>query len=392
VSEITVGILSASPETSASLRTQIQSTGLALVKLEAAEHCASTGDGSTRRFIDCAPDFIIVDMQQRTPALKSLDVLHSVLPGSWLLASSDNDDPQLIIESMRAGAREFLPKPVTRQNLQQAFRRYISEREKQTASKQTGRIYCVTSAKSGGGATSVAINVAVTLACAQGAKPAVLDLGSPFGDVAAFLNMKPKFTIVDALSASSRLDSALLDSYTAAAHGVSVLAGPSDFPPARAITVSELEHVIRVASETYTHTFCDLPVSSTGECLQLVLEGCSAILLVVTPDLPSLWRTQRLVRFLQHRGRLEKTHLIVNRSRKADEIREGEIQEAVKHSVFWKLPDDYPACMNAVNSGKPLAADDGSELSRSYRELARRLTGAALPEKRRGLLNFFSQR
>jgi pilus assembly protein CpaE len=386
-----VGILSASPETSESLRTEINATGLARVKLEAGDPCASRGDSSTQRFVDCAPDFIIVDMQQRTSALKSLDVLHSALPESWLLASSDNDDPQLIIESMRAGAREFLPKPVTHQSLQQAFRRYMTERQKQTASKQTGRIYCVTSAKSGGGATSVAINVAVTLASAEGAKPAVLDLGNPFGDVAAFLNLKPGFTMVDALSAAPRLDSALLDSYTTAAHGVSILAGPQDFKPARAISVSELERVMRVAAETYTHTFCDLPVSSSEECLQLVLESCSAILLVVTPDLPSLWRTQRLIRFLQQKSCVQKTRLIVNRSRKADEIRESEIQEAVKHSVFWKLPDDYPACLNAVNSGKPLAAADSSELSRSYRELAQQLTGVTLPEKRRGLLNFFSR-
>src|SRR2546426_6800451 len=189
VSDVTVGILSPSPETSELLRIQIHATGLAAVKSEVDEYCISTGDRSTRRFLEGAPNIIIVDMHEEGQSLQSIGILHSALPDTWLFASSDNSDAQVIIESMRAGAREFLPKPITNQALQQAIHRYIADRQKQSESKRAGKMYCVTAAKCGAGVTSVAINTAVAVGSVPGVRAALLDLSNTFGDVAAFLNM-----------------------------------------------------------------------------------------------------------------------------------------------------------------------------------------------------------
>jgi pilus assembly protein CpaE len=387
VPEITVGIL-ASKEAADLLRGQVHATGLARVAIETGEYCAAMSDRLTRRLIECAPNIIIIDIEQHTPALQSLSLLHSELPEAWIFVSSPSNDPQLIIESMRAGAREFLPKPVTKEHLQQAIRRYMAEGQK--SKKGSARMYCVTSAKCGVGTTSVAINSAVALGSVPDVRPALLDLRAPLGDVSAFLNLKPQFTLDDALSASSRLDSALLDSYTTAVHGVSVLAGTANYHPGRKLPVAELDRILGVAADTYSHCFFDLAMSADEDCLRLAAELSSLILLVVTPDLPAIWRTERLLRFLQENNYTEKIRLIVNRSRKADEIRDTEIKEAVNHSVFWKLPDDHETCIDAINSGKPVALGDNSGLSRSYRRMVSRLTGITLPEKRRSLLNFFS--
>lgn len=388
--EITVGILSPSAEASELLRVQLSATGLAAVKLEVDEYCVAKGDRSTRRFAESRPDIIVVDMQDQAAALQSLHILHSCLPDTWLFVSSDDDDPKLIIETMRAGAREFLPKPITNRGLQDALGRYISDKQKQKESKRIGKMYCVTAAKCGAGATTVAINTAVALAAGRDLKVALLDLNSPVGDVAAFLNLKPKFTIDDALGASSRLDSVLLDSYTTLVHGVSVLAGARNFQPGIAPPIPELARLLEVAAETYSQCFFDFPISSDKECFRLATQISSAILLVVTPELPSIWRADRLMRFLEGSDCVDRIRLIVNRSSRADEIRDTEIQKAVNHAVFWKLPNDYPACVEAINSGEPLVSLDTSELARSYRDFAREITGVVLPDKRRGLLKIFS--
>jgi pilus assembly protein CpaE len=390
VSEIIVGILSPSAEASEVLRMQLNATGLAAVKLEVDEYCVAKGDRSTRRFTENQPEVIVVDMQDKSAALQSLHILHSSLPDTWLFVTSDNDDPQIIIETMRAGAREFLPKPITNRSLQDALGRYLAEKQKQKESKRIGKMYCVTAAKCGAGATTVAINTAVALAGGTDVRVALLDLNNPVGDVAAFLNLKPKFTIEDALGASSRLDSALLDSYTTSVHGVSVLAGASRFQPGTVPPIPELARLLEVAAESYSHCFFDFPISADKECFRLATEISSAILLVVTPELPSIWRADRLLRFLQGSDCLERIRLVVNRSSRADEIRDTEIEKAVNHSVFWKLQNDYPACIEAINSGEPLVTLDSSELARSYREFAREITGVVLPERRRGLLKIFS--
>jgi pilus assembly protein CpaE len=390
VSEITVGILSPSIETSESLRIQLNATGLAIVKLEVEEYCVAKGDRATRRFTESQPEIIVVDMHDRSPALQSLHILHSVLPDTWLFVTSSNDDPQLIIETMRAGAREFLPAPVTSRGLQQALGRYLAERQKQKESRRIGKMYCVTAAKCGGGATTVAINTAVALAAAPDVKVALFDLNRPVGDIAALLNLKPRFIVEDALAAAARLDSALLDSYTNSVHDVSVLAGVKTFQPGPMAPTPDLARLLEVAAETYTHCFLDFPMSSNKEAVRLAADISSGILLVVTPELPSIWRADALIQFLESMDCLDRLRLIVNRSSRADEIRDTEIQKAINRPVYWKLPNDYGACMDAVNSGKPLTVIDSSELARSYRELAQQITGVAVPEKRRGLLKLFS--
>src|SRR5204863_5553511 len=130
-------------------------------------------------------------------------------------------------------------------------------------------------------------------------KVALLDLSNTFGDVGAFLNLKPKFTIDDAFTAASRLDSVLLDSYSTAFHGISVLAGTATFDPGRIVPVTELARVLETAEDNYSHCFFDLPVSSDKDSIRLVKEMSTAILLVMTPDLPSIWRTDRLIRFFE---------------------------------------------------------------------------------------------
>ena len=390
MSEITVGILSPSPEHSESLRAQLNATGLATVRVEVDEYCVGKGDLATRRLVESRPDIVLVDMQDRTAALQSLQVLHSALPESWLFVSSDDANPQVIIESMRHGAREFLPKPVTNRGLHEALSRFKAERQKLRTAWRAGKMYWVAGAKSGAGATSVAINTAVALGVAPGLKVGLIDLNLTGGDIGAFLNIKAKYTVADALASASRLDSMLLDSYTQPVHGISILTGVQEFQPGRTVPAPQLARLLEVSSETYTHCFFDFPVTADRDNWRLAAEMSSEILIVLTPDLPSISRGNRLIRFFEGNDRLGRIRLILNRSSRADEIRDAEIAKAVNHPVFWKLPNDDTACAEAINCGVPAVTVDSNGLARSYREFAQQLAGAALPEKRRGLLKLFS--
>jgi pilus assembly protein CpaE len=113
------------------------------------------------------------------------------------------------------------------------------------------------------------------------------------------------------------------------------------------------------------------------------------VLVVLTPELPALWRTQRLFSFLQGACGAEKLRVILNRSRRSDEITDREIEKTLRHPVYWQLPNDYQSCIKAINSGRPLVTANHSDLARGYKELARRVSGIALPEKR-GLRRLFS--
>ena len=385
---ISIGILSPSAETREMLNLLVSATGLASVEVEVDQYCSGYGDGPARRFIETRPSIIIVDMLDPRAAIQTINVLHTSLGDAWLIASSRGNDPELIIETVNAGAREFLPAPITPASLSKALSRYIAEKQKQQ--RNVGRIYCVTSAKGGVGATSLSINMATSLASVAGAQVALIDLNYPMGDVAPQLNLRSKFTVNDALLAASRLDSVLLENYMVHAHGVAVLPGPSEFKPSQIPGADSLARMLEVIAQTYTCAIVDLASSLDKEHLQVVTQMATSVIVVAVPELPALWRTERMLRYLGACGVGDKLRLVINRSRKKNDIPDDQIERVLKHPLYWKLPNNYAGVIAAINSGHPVVTSNHSDLARSYRELAHLLTEIPLPEKPRGLLKLFS--
>jgi pilus assembly protein CpaE len=374
---INAAILSPSMETRGVFRGLVNDTTLASVQLEVDQYCATFGDRPTRRLIEAQPQVILIDMNDPKAAVRALSILHLELPDTWLFVSAENSEKESIIESMRAGAREFLPQPIQPNTLTQAFARYITEHRPDQESGK-GHIYCVTSAKDGVGATSVAINIAVALAGLPDTRVALIDLNSPVGDVAAYLNIRPQYTVADALAAASQLDPVLLETFMNHVHGVAVLSGLKEFQPMPALRPESLSQMLEMVSQSYTHILIDLPASVEQEHLQVLMEVSTALLVVLTPELPALWRTDRLLRFLASvggTGGTERLRLVVNRVTPNDEIDEKAISKALANPVYWRLPNNYRAAINAINTGKPLVALTNSALVASYMKLARDLSG-----------------
>jgi pilus assembly protein CpaE len=387
---LTVGIIAPSAENREFLRIQVNATGLATVEMESDQYCTVYGDRVTRKFTDADPDIVIIDMQDPQAGLQCTSILHAALPDAWLFLSSESTDSQLIIESMRAGAREFLPRPIPPRTLSQAMSRFQTEKQRHDEARTAGKLFCITSAKGGSGATSLAINLATSLADVHKARVALVDLNSPVGDAVAHLNLKPQYTVSDALASAPRLDSVLLDSYTIHTHGVAVLPGPKEYKQGYRPDIDALSKLLEVLVRSYTHSFVDLPFSLDRDQMQLVCEMAANIVVVSVPEVPALWRTERLIRFLTSSGNLDKVRLVINRSVKNDEITDGEIERVLKLAVHWKLPNNYKGSIKAINSGQPLVSQNHSELARSYRDLAYELAGVPLPTKRRGPFGLFS--
>jgi pilus assembly protein CpaE len=280
---------------------------------------------------------------------------------------------------------------VSSRTLSLAISRYIEEKERiSKESKVRGKMYSVTSAKGGVGATSVAVNVATELAKLRSTRVALMDMNSPIGDAASYLDLKPRFSVADALAAAPRLDSTLLETFMTSGWGISVLpgskqlrAGPSPLPPS-------LAKLLRVISQTYTHTLIDLPASMDQELFKTVADSSEALLVIMTPELPALWRTHRLIMTLAGYGCADRVRLILNRDNSRGEIDEREIKRALSHPIFWRLPNNYGSAIQAVNRGRPLVWANHSGLSTSYRRLTQTLSGLDVPKRRRGILRLFS--
>jgi Flp pilus assembly CpaE family ATPase len=108
----------------------------------------------------------------------------------------------------------------------------------------------------------------------------------------------------------------------------------------------------------------------------------------MTPELPAVWRTHRLVTMLASSGCGDRLRLVLNRDNSRDEITEKEITRALNYPIFFRLPNNYSAAIQAINKGKPIVDVNHSSLAASYRRLAQALTGVAPANPRRGFRFF----
>jgi pilus assembly protein CpaE len=277
---------------------------------------------------------------------------------------------------------------LTEDALRQALQRHIEEcqREQQKDDNPPGKIYTVCSAKPGTGATTMAINIAASIAECDTARVALLDLDWPLGDAAAFLNIKPRFTVADALGAIDRLDPVLLESYMHKNGGMDVLAGFEDFGAADFFDAGSVGQLLEIVSRTYTHVVVDMPPTVPQSVFQNATAMSSGIVAVTTPDILSLRRTERLFRIFSSFDVSNKVRLVLNRFHRATEITEADIQKALGQPVTSTLANDYHACVDAMNAGKPIIAVSSRTLARNYRELTADLLGQH-QVRRKGLLS-----
>jgi pilus assembly protein CpaE len=389
--EIRVGIVAALKETAESLQMQIAQTGMAALVVQSDEPCSTASENSTRRIVDAHPDIVIVEIRDSSSGLQTLQVLHSALPKSRLLVNSNLTDPQLIIEAMRSGAREYLPNPVSQATLLEAFHRYLVEKNRTaspTATKR-GKLFCITSAKHGSGATTLAVNLAGIIAARSKQSTALLDLDRPVGDAAAYLNIKPAFTVSDALAAGHRLDPVLLESYMQKTNGFCLLAGFREYASNTALSSEKLEQLLEVSQNTFAHTIVDLPPTMTEDQVQVVARYSQSIVIVLTPELPAIWRTERLLNYLAKLDSTDRVRVILNRSSSSDEISNMDIERLLRIGIHWRLPNDYRACIKAINSGHLLDAAGSKHLYRRMSALAVDLAGLPEAQGRRGVFDLF---
>ena len=391
--KISVGIVAASKETAEGIKAQITQTGVATAVAQVSEVSGTSMNWSTRQLVDADPQIVIVHIDDSAAALQALQFLHAALPNARLLATASTTDPQLMMDLMRAGVREFLPSPVSQDGLLQALKRHISETTRAAAHTQTrgkrGKLYCVMSAKHGSGATTVAVNMAGTIAERSGQRTVLVDLDRPLGDTAAYLNVKPNFTVADALAAGSRLDSVLLESYTQASHGFQILAGFREHSADTSLPTDKLSQLLEVSQTTFDHTVVDLPTNLDEAQFKVITRYSSAILVVLTPELPAIWRTERLLTYLSNLHAADKVRIVLNRSTRSDEISDSDIERLLRMSLYCKLPNEYGTCIKAINSGSLLESANSKHLGKAIAALASDIAGLPGTDSRRGILGLF---
>ena len=342
-------------------------------------------------------DVVVVDIRSdASSGMAAIERLRTTQAGIAVFAIAASAEPDLILQAMRAGANEFfawLPGGASQasrameESFHGAVRRTAARREAATAGT---RAPCVThvflGAKGGAGTTTVAVNCAVELARLTKRPTAILDLKPCLGEVALFLGVRPRFTVLDAIENLHRLDKEFLHELMSRhKSGLDILAASEQFDRPNAQDAGAIEELLRVLSRQYDFIVIDAGnmINSTAVA---ALYAADTIFLVTNPDVPSIRNAQRLVDRVRQLGAgSERVKILLNRVSDQNLIAPKQIETALGYGIHHTFSSDYRTVSTALNSGVPLALTNHSEISAQFGSFTRHLLGLeddAKPERR----------
>src|ERR1017187_6725295 len=281
--ELSVAIFATDSDQRAVLQVLVDGTSVARTVCSNSTMPAAANDPVIRKTRAFAPDVVLVDIASDgiTSTLRTIELLHQELSDAAVFAVGPMTQPQLIVSAMRAGVREYIERPTTTTDLLEAFVRLTAARRKPGRESSRGKVFTVVNGKGGSGATTVAVNLALALQALRHST-ALIDL-APLGHCALHLNLKPTFTISDAITNLHRLDSSLLDSFMVRHdHGLQLLAGAAT-PTAIEPSASDFARLFDTMVDLFHYIVVDAS-SRLDSATRLVSNLSEKILLVAHAD------------------------------------------------------------------------------------------------------------
>ncbi|TAN21944.1 MAG: hypothetical protein EPN33_09830 [Acidobacteria bacterium] len=328
-----------------------------------------------------APEAVLVDLPSAEAALEAalalMQWLREELPLCAVMAAGPLEAPQLIVRAMRAGASEYLERPLRPAALTEALARCRRARAGGGGGGSArGLLLAVLGARGGCGATTVAVNLALSLQAQRGKTdgPVVLLDAAPLGHAALHLNLKPQFTLLDLLSQAQRLDATLLRGMLLPhASGIALLAGTRQ-PLTPELAAGGAPAVcLDLLLRAFPLIVADLS-TRLDELTRAVIAQAGRILLVTQTDAVALWSAAMVRQYLDTAARL-RFELVINRDPSTPVSDVAALEELTKTPVLWQLPYDQADAAGAIERGEPVVCQRDSELVRSFQALGQTLLG-----------------
>ncbi|HEY3308137.1 MAG TPA: AAA family ATPase [Desulfuromonadaceae bacterium] len=321
------------------------------------------------------PQIVILGVKEIEQGVKDTAFLLARFPQTSLFVTASDKNPDWILRLVRAGAGEYLTRPVVAQELVEAIQkvaRLHAQRSGQNCEK--GSAIAVYNPSAGMGTTTIAVNLAATLA-KQGKQVAVVDLNLFSGDVGAFLDLTPRYTLSSITAKKGQIDASLLKSIVVQHDsGIHVLSAPRDLLEADRIAPELLQEVLAVLRTIFDYTIIDSGGPLFG-CNLATFDCSDRVLFTTLLNLPALNNAKRYFMAMDREGLgTDRVKLVVSRHNPKDDIKVGDAEKILNTKIYQTVPNAYADASSSINKGVPLVSCyPRSPVTKAVEDLARQL-------------------
>ena len=256
---------------------------------------------------------------------------------SKLIITSADYSTNTIVKALRMGAKEFLPKPVIKNELVRVIEA-IAQIEYSEISSQS-KIISVYSNKGGIGKTSIAINLAKELEKVTKCKVALVDLNLQLGDVSTFLNLNPTFDVSYVIKNFINKDEDIFikafERYKDSS--LYILSDPTYIEQAESISPQDIIKLFEALKKVFSYIVIDMS-SNIDENSLKILDLSDLVLFTTIVNIPAIRNAQRcLTLFKSRHYPKDKVKVIVNRYMDGDEIKIEDVENTLDEKIYWKI-------------------------------------------------------
>jgi pilus assembly protein CpaE len=336
-----------------------------------------------------APQTVLLSVENLKEAVAAAKCVETTAPGVYVLALGESCSPDVLLQVMRAGVREFLQAPFDATAVREAVARALESAERAPRSADlTDQVFSFLPAKAGAGASTVALNISAAFAELPDTRVLLADFDLNSGLIGFMLKIESAYSTTHAAENAFHMDENLWRQIVTSRGLLDVLAAGQINLGFR-IEPAQIRSFLDYARRHYKAICLDLSGNLEKYSVEIMHES-KRVFLVCTSELPSLHLAREKLSFLRSAELEDRVSIILNRVGRRDVVRPAEVEKLLGMPVHIAFPNDYKGVHSAVSSGKPV--EWNSDLGKRFRAEAKALLSGGQPasDSKRRFVEYFS--